>query len=203
MDNITRFIADLKASCKRNKISLSFVEKPFIKLSDNIDCAGYFSEDEALLVVATQRPDWLEILVHESCHMDQYEDYNNGKSHIWGLSQSISFVDEWLGGTDYPIKAVYKHINNSRDLEEDCERRSVVKIQQYNLPIDVKEYTQKANAYLFFYNYIKQTRYWPDSNNSVIRNEKVYKRLMKTFYKSYNKTPTRILRIFEENVKRA
>ncbi len=57
-------------------------------------------------------------------------------------------------------------------MELDNEKRSVAIIKAWDLPIDVKTYTQKANAYIQFYNWMFFTRRWCTPQNSPYKNPK-------------------------------
>ena len=46
------------------------------------------------------------------------------------------------------------------ELEWDCERRSIRKITRNKLPIDLKEYAQRANAYVLGYHWTLANRKW-------------------------------------------
>ena len=45
-------------------------------------------------------------------------------------------------------------------MELDCERVAIGVIEKHLLPIDIPEYCKKANAYVHFYNLMKETRKW-------------------------------------------
>ena len=42
----------------------------------------------------------------------------------------------------------------------DCERRTLLKISKWGLPIDSSAYAQRANAYVHFYDVVAQTGRW-------------------------------------------
>lgn len=67
-----------------------------------------------------------------------------------------------------------EYIKLSRNVELDCERRSVSKIEAFNLPINVKEYIQKANSYIFFYTAMKKTKAWYVPGKEPYRNKEVW-----------------------------
>jgi hypothetical protein len=62
-------------------------------------------------------------------------------------------------------------------MELDCEKRSVAKIKQFKLPINIKEYIQKANAYIFFYRALSKTRKWTTKDKSPYTVEAVWKKM--------------------------
>ena len=86
----------------------------------------------------------------------------------------------------------------TRDLELDNEKRSVKIIKEWGLPIDIKEYTQKANAYVNLYNRLAVTRKWPSVKNSPYKNPKIYKQMPKIFRMDYKNLSEKYYKIFEE-----
>ena len=92
--NSKKFIQDLKKACKKHKIELRLINKNAI-LSDGVKTGGYFGGDRKIILgCAIDRPDFLEILVHESCHMDQYL-YDE---KIWEIGNSCDNLFYWLDG---------------------------------------------------------------------------------------------------------
>ena len=151
-------------------------------------CGGYFNESDKILKVSGKAYRWFEILCHEYCHFLQFvEDsqFNvnfNEKTDNW---------DEWLAGE---VELPQRHIHNKymamRNIEIDCEKRTVELIKKYGLPINIKRYIQRANAYLFFLAYVKKHRKWV---NKVETGDKrfvklVPKRFMNNF-NDYNRMP--------------
>jgi hypothetical protein len=191
-----QFVEFVKQECKRYNIKCKLKPVKYLRLSGNIKCSGYFDEEEPALAVATNRQDWLEILVHEYCHLTQWLD--NGS--IWKKgTTSLAYVFEWLAGAD--VKRVNKHIDAARDLELDNEKRSVAMIKKWDLNIDTDSYIKKANAYVQFYNYMKQTRKWCVPNNSPYKNARVVDAMSTKFNLNYKKLSKRLEKVFiQENI---
>jgi hypothetical protein len=63
------------------------------------------------------------------------------------------------------------------EMELDCEKRSIEKIKKYKLPINVKEYTQKANAYMYFYRALAKTRKWTNKSKSPYSLTNIWKQM--------------------------
>jgi hypothetical protein len=193
MSNVRQFIKFVKAECEANDIKLKLKHTHYIVASKSIRCSGYFDEVSRELVVARNNPQWLEILVHEFAHLTQWKD--NCKE--WrNLGDSITKVDDWLAGKR--VKYVKKALGRVRDLELDNEKRSTKLIKDWGLPIDIKEYTQKANAYVQFYNWMYFTRRWCSIKNSPTKNPEVYKQMPTIFRMDYKNMSEKYLRIFEE-----
>jgi len=168
------FVNDLKILCEQSNVELILSKTDSIMYLDSIECCGYFdnvdkktkspilvcSIGKNLKNIKNIQENFLSTLVHESCHMDQW--LENDK--IWENNLSCDIVDSWLSGNE--IENIKFHIERTRELELDCEKRTVEKIKKYNLRIDVNSYIQKANAYVQFYNYILNTRKWSTPENS-------------------------------------
>jgi hypothetical protein len=130
--------------------------------------SGYFCGDEfgyqptLGLAVGGHKHDWLLVLLHESCHMDQWL----GKSSIWSNGQIAGkdvydLLDEWINGKELNNWEVEKVIKSCIDIELDCEKRTIEKIRENELMnIDKVEYVQKANSYVMFYGVILKKRKW-------------------------------------------
>lgn len=119
--------------------------------------SGFFDQEERLLSCACGRKDWMEVFVHESCHMDQWIEGCN--AWVNGV-QSVDDYFEWLDGKE--CKNIEQVVINAAMLEADCELRSIKKIKDYDLDIDTRRYAKKANAYVYFYLYSLNTRRWYD-----------------------------------------
>lgn len=172
--NISKLIADIVLKCLQNKISFELKCEPHLS-QNNIKCSGFF--DDTTLSVATKKPlfDWLTILIHESCHMDQFLE----KSPYWDMSNDhINTIDKWLDNKNINDKKLKKAFHDIIILELDCEKRSAKKIQKYKLPINKDLYIQKANSYLFSYWATNRDRKWFEF---PYLNPKIYKKMPKTF----------------------
>lgn len=192
--NVKKFLKELKETCKENRVGLKLIPKKAIRIEGN-ELAGCFGGARPEIWCATRRKDWLQILVHESCHMDQFL-YDK---KMWKKGDSCDQLYYWLRGKNY--RNINTHINNVQDLETDCEKRSVEKIKKYGLPIDTTEYVKKANAYIYFYTYIKTFRKWTDHERSPYTLEGIWKKMPSKFLKSYRKLPQEYKRLFDTYLK--
>jgi hypothetical protein len=187
------FLHYVKGKCRKHGIELILREVSYLKLDGNIRCSGYFDDEGGKLVVAMKSPLALEILVHEFGHLTQYVD--NCKP--WrNLGNSLDKMTDWLQGKD--IRNSDKYINVAREMELDNEKRSVQIIKDFNLNIDIDSYIQKANSYVYFYNWMKTTRRWSSSSNSPYKNQRLIEVMPKTFQKSYRTIPKHIAKVFKE-----
>lgn len=187
------FIEDLKRECKRRKVKIIFGKGRTVKIEDSLRSSGYFDPAHKELVVGKNRPDWLSILVHESCHMDQWVQ----DCKVWRRDDRLGTgqLDEWLLGENMRKRRVAAAIHNIIRLELDCERRALVKIAEYNLPINTTWYSRKANSYLFYYLRVLETRKWkPAVYDSPTIINTMPDKLMHNEY--YDQLPTHLRKYF-------
>jgi hypothetical protein len=161
------FLEAIKKECDDNGVQYLFPETEKMSYPDSdIKVSGYFSDSPTpVLACAIGKPEdkWYEILVHESCHMDQWKE----KSDIW-LSQFADGIncdkglDDWLAGKEFHLDEYHYYVRTIQAVEIDCEKRAVEKIKKYNLPINIERYIKSANSYLFFYSVMLETRKWCD-----------------------------------------
>ncbi len=72
-DKEIRFVKWVKKQCRMYGVTCSLRNVKYLRLSGNIKCSGYFddtTDKKPALVVAMNRQDWIEILVHEYCHLN-------------------------------------------------------------------------------------------------------------------------------------
>lgn len=176
--NINKLISDISTKCIKNKINFRLEYADQVDV-ENIPCSGYF--DETSLVVATKKKnteDWLDILIHESSHLDQFVE----KSPLWVKDENALYIVEgWIRGKKFSKKRLIEGFLNSLNLEIDCEKRTVKKIKKYKLPIDTDLYIQKANAYLYGYGISYKKKVWP---KTPYENPKIYLKMPKKFLKA-------------------
>lgn len=104
---------------------------------------------------------WFEIFVHETCHLDQSQERPRWFSH---RQEKVYEFDEWLEKRSESIQ--WSDVCKIVELEHDCEERALKKIKKYDLPINVKHYSQRANDYLARYIRAFETRKWNGKNGS-------------------------------------
>ncbi len=188
-------VEDVYKEAKANKIKIHLKNTKTVKLPGETNkCKGYFiTEPTPLLVVAVGDifEKWIETFLHEASHMEQFieDPLNFEGDDIWN----------WLEGKEELSKELIdKYILSYINLELDCEKRVIQKISKYNLPINIEEYIQKANTYLYFYEVIVRKRKWI---TGVYQNPKIWKLAPKTFKKDYSKVPKKLREVLEELIK--
>ena len=156
------FIEDLKLYTKENNIKLILSPEKGVQFSEGgILCNGYFDDITSTLACALGKDvsQWLVILLHESCHMDQWVE----KVPEWTENVGMDNIEKWLNGDDsVNMNNIDNEIRTSIIVEVDCEKRTVEKIKKYGLDsiINIDEYIQKSNAYVLFYLWMRKNRKW-------------------------------------------
>jgi len=155
------FIAQELARAKKLGVRVRLIRARTID-TDGYHTLGHFDEEGPSLVCAAKRPDWVSVFAHESCHMDQWAE----QSYFWRRSL-VAGVDVgnivWLW-TQKKIELTLEQLRDYtariRDIEWDCEKRTVAKIREFGLSEDVATYTQQANAYLYSITLKANYRMW-------------------------------------------
>lgn len=180
MGNALSFIRHIDRVCKKNGFELELVNSRYIDIGDGFPCAGYFSEDEKKICASLKAKDFLGILAHEFGHFNQYIDSLDFYEFC-----SISYVKvfDWLSGKK--IRNIDFHLDNCLQLELDCEKRAVSYIQKYELEIDIEDYIQRANAYMYFWRYLRYSKKWCNPYNAPSNNEALVRIMPKKFLKEY------------------
>ena len=196
--NDKTFIELVKNECNKHKISCKLKDVNYLKPTPSIRCTGYFDDESRTLEVAMKQKDSLELLVHEYCHLTQWVD----KAPVYTkASKYLIALDKWIEGKNLPIEVIDAAIKGIVDLELDNEKRAVAMIRKYNLNIDKDKYIKKANAYLYFYHWMKETRRWSRSNNIPYKNKVIIDAMPTTFRGSYDKLPNRFKKLYkQENI---
>lgn len=206
MDNYTKqFIKHVKHECRRYNMTLKKVQKNYITIDGNIVC-GYFSNDPLEIVIAvgeTPRSfDWLDVLVHEFSHFEQWRD--NDKTYIgtdYKKTTADNIVWNWIAGKNYTSDTVETCINKMKLCELNCERRTVKNIIKYSLPINITEYIQRANAYIHEYNYIKLTRRWNNpTKKSATDIPEIIKAMPTHLNGNYSRIPKKIIDLYDKHL---
>lgn len=196
--NDKAFIQFVKDECKRLGIRTHIKDIKYVKLSPKIRCSGYFCDVEGVLACSMGGKDGLEILVHEYAHLTQWQDgYKLWKS----ANRALPVIDEWLEGKYKRPSTLQRAFEIAIELERNNEMRSVRLINEWGLSIDVDKYIKKANSYLMFYNWMRQTRKWSKPNNQPYHNKRIVKAMPTNFKMNYNKLPKKLEILYkEENI---
>lgn len=195
---VKKFVDMVKLECFAHNVELKLNPVKYLRVTPNIRCAGYFTADSCKtfkreLSVAMNSSDWLHILVHEYAHLTQWAE----NIPLWKEADpSVVALDEWLGGKR---KAhINYHIDIVKYLELDNEIRSAKLIKKWKLPIDVSDYIRRANSYIQYYNWIKESRKWLSGDNAPYANNRIVAAMSDKFNMKYDEMSPKIRKIFYE-----
>ena len=198
MQNFEKFTQFVKTECKKNRVLFKEYKRRYIKLSDSIKCGGFFSSGEGdtkgpTLAYAMGNPDAASLLVHEYAHMTQWLE----GLPLWKEAEvSLDYLDRWLEGTE--VDAISHHIDVAKELELDNEKRSVELIRRWELPLDIPEYIKKANSYLQFYLYLKESRRWSQPGRAPYHVPEIVELMSDEFNMDYGALTPEIRQAFIE-----
>ena len=202
--NIDKFISDLQKRCKKYKITFLMSGLDYVKWG-NGKSNGFFNDEDMEMAISIGKPvdKWLNTLIHESCHFDQWvqncKTWQNMKKQKPDACTQL--FEYWL----YNKKKISKEqaIDMAcimRDLELDNERRTIKKIKKYNLPIDIKEYARGAGAYVMFYNYIGKYKKWYKIGKEPYNNKKIRALMPTNLNAKYDKLTPKLEKLYKECV---
>lgn len=121
----------------------------------NMSYTGEATEDCLEIAIGGLWQEWLPILVHETCHLDQHI---GDKASFDRAEKSLRAISSWLDR-----KTVCVSEEDFRTVvgnESDCEIRAVAKIREFTLPVDIPDYIRRANAYLGSYPVAMRHQVW-------------------------------------------
>lgn len=104
--------------------------------------------------------DWLGVFVHEYAHFKQWR---NGAA-IWHDEEANKAYTDYFC---YNYKTTKKRQIIVQSLEQDCEKRAVKIMRDFDLPINIDKYIQLSNVYIWYYNAVTKKKSWGNSNVSL------------------------------------
>lgn len=208
MNTVEKFCEHVKNTAQEQGVSFVLSPEAHIPYPTTKDLVnGYMMEfPKKELAVATGKPLelWLPVLAHESSHMDQLieKDKYWYDSYVAGTTfETIEIVTLWIDRkVELTTLQLDDYVKRSRNVELDCERRTIQKIKDFGLPMDVLEYVQKANSYIFFHTAMKTTRAWYIPGKEPYRVKEVWSLCPKEFLSddAYEHVPDELMRAFEK-----
>lgn len=138
---------------------------------------------------------WVPVLVHESCHMDQW--IEDKKRAIDNSYANGSLYDWMIGKKKLGKNQLKKVIENIIMYELDCEKQSIEKLKKWDVPISLDIYIQKANTVLYSYLYMMETRYSILSSLPQPMWIQAWNRAPKEFQDEYTTIPKEVREIFD------
>jgi hypothetical protein len=194
--NVENFIQEKTLELIKDGFALKIHNTPLVINECGVS-SGYFDGDSKSLEVAIKRPQkqWVSIFVHEYSHYTQWKE----QCKIWVECDKMwdeVNLWEWLDEeVDYTKSQLRRMKISTQKLEQDCDKRAVKLIDQYNLPIDKEEYIQASNAYILFYNIVVEKRKWYSS--SPYSDKRIHQMMPTEFIprKEYEKVPPKFKKL--------
>ena len=181
---IDKFIKNLLQSLNRYEVRLYISVTNYVEFhSDKSN--GFFNDKPKEFAVSFGRPttQWLCTLIHESCHFDQWRT----NSKIWTTYRNAPNIFTGIQPhSKWSKKKLLKAMLASRNLEWDCELRTMEKIRKYKLPISLTAYKKQAASYVLFYEYMMIKKKWYKIGCEPYNIPEVYNYAVKLF-KDLNK----------------
>lgn len=169
--NVELFLKEVKTNLKKHKFKL-VLSIDRLKVGKN-SVSGWFDECNKELVIGLNDPDWLPVLVHEYCHFLQFIENDETYTKANDEQNSLSNVWDWLDN-NYEFDSEKDKDRAFREIikmELNCEKRTIEKIKEYDLPIDLNEYETQAHIYLYYYLFAKKYRKWLGESYSTKDND--------------------------------
>jgi len=184
------FLRDTYIKLDAAGIKLKIHDTKYIDTGDGVPCTGYFCDEDMILAVSVKGKinRWGPVLVHESCHLDQYIE----QAKVWVDVDNHHLTNYWEWITkerDFKPRYVGFITKRAINMELDCEKRVIDKINKYKLPICKSIYIQKSNAYLYTYLYAAQYRQWTKPGKGGYTIPSVWRNFPKDFENDYSVLP--------------
>ncbi len=199
-NNWLKLIGYCLSELSKYDVKVIFTQQPYIKMeSEGISVRGYWDDSNKQNVklyctISDNETDWVPIFAHEFNHFIQWKK----KLKVWRNANNVYETDMYniMHNKHISSRRLIRCLNTTRDLELDCEKRTVKLLCKYKVPINIKEYIRTANIYIHFYNYAKIYRSWFPNNNPPYDNYKIRRSTSTSFYPTYNSIPESLEKMF-------
>jgi len=205
--NERKLFADACAIILNKGINLSFTHEtrvcytsPQAKPIEGIHCRGYFDYDLRRLAITTKLPTfkWFETFIHEYCHFLQWAEESPAYMDL--IENDAFRILSNLGANKKDTKEQQKHIKDALDLlqfiELGYEKRVIALITQYNIHINLNKYIRNANAYIFFYTFMKKKFQWYNKPSYEV--DEILEIMPDKFLSDYSKLPKGYIKLMEK-----
>jgi hypothetical protein len=170
-------------------------------------CSGFFVHiPEPVLAFPLLGSESETTMLHESQHMEQWhENCKAWRDHM--VTSTIGAEDLlflWIDGK-VEMNNVQSHgfAQLACNVELDCDKRTVRLMRRLKkegkTDIDVKVYTQKANAYAMFWKFVGESKRWYEIGRQPYVLPEVYEEFPNTFNLDYSELPRKFKRLFEKH----
>lgn len=161
------YLSNIYGLADKYGIKIEIRSSARVKASKGQFSNGFF--DNTVLAVAgnTTIENILSTFIHEACHMKQFL-FKPSTEELIRLplkyKGALGAIDSWLSNkVQFTPTKLEKYLTTAMRFEHDCEKMVLADIRKFKLRIDASEYAQDANADLFLYVVLRQTRKWPNT----------------------------------------
>lgn len=203
LNNWMLLFSDCIQELSKHNINIVLVNRKstIIPKENTVVSGGYFDHSNKkkisfVCVIGHPFKQWSPIFVHEYCHFLQWLDNDQQWKDYYKLNDKT--IDKIFHNKPVTKEALEKNLNICKNLELDCEKRTVALLKKYKIDIDISEYIRNANVYIHFYNYMKQYRQWYTPNNVPYKIPALLNTASPTFYKNYDEIPEKLLKEYEK-----
>jgi len=175
---------------------------------DDSEVNGYWDHNRMELACAIGQPqeNWLPIFVHEYAHFTQWQEqcetWVKAEMPMGDEETKVTYSDlmwEWMEGSYFPVSQIKGSLDAARELEADCERRSLKLIKKFQLPICTKFYAKKSNAYVHFYNAIFRFKKWYEIGKEPYNIPEILDVMPDTICDDFSETPEAWMDLYKEH----
>jgi hypothetical protein len=206
MSELHPFINELVRRTTELGVKLRMVQAKHV-VYEGTKCSGYFSHiPEPILAFPLKGSESETTMLHESQHMEQWhENCKVWRDHM--VTSTVGAEDLlflWIDGKLELTPAQARgYAQLASNVELDCDKRTVRLMKRLKkeekTTIDVKVYTQKANAYAMFWKMVGESRHWYEMGRQPYVLPEVYEEFPNTFNLDYSELPRKFKRLFEKH----
>lgn len=199
-------IEDTYAIADKHDVTIKMVDEKHIPYPSGGVVAGYFLADDKSreLGIATGDENfvWWPVVVHESCHMDQWlENDPTWLNNMVGHFEADDLFSLWVSRLiELNPSQLKDYMSRVRNCELNCEIRAVEKIKKYGLEdvIDPERYIKQGNAYVFYHTFVTESRSWWETGKAAYNNESILELMPSNFLapEEYDVVPDNIREAF-------
>jgi len=195
-----QFIEHVRRKAEANGIAFNLANSVVVDVGHGIMSSGYY-ESSAELAVGVAKPerDWLPVLAHEFCHLEQ----DLAQCSEWcdsdvGNIDSSELLDMWLEGKNFSDRKLLEALHKTKVCELDCERRTVELLKRWKFKgISAARYAQRAGCYMQFHNYILIRRKWYPKGRPPYRCKAVQARMPTNLDGDYAEISPEVVLLFD------
>lgn len=190
-------IKDCLVDLSAHNVNIVFSDTKSVQYNgEDFQTGGYWDDSDPknlTLACAVGKPieKWGPIFAHEYCHFIQWKEKSAEWDH-YRKNVSSSVYDKIFNNEPVDEEKMIQCLEACKQLELDCERRTVELLKKHKVPIDLKKYIRGANAYIHFYNHARYYREWYDLDKVPYYLKNLYAHAPTSFRGSYDKMPRRL-----------